>query len=594
MKKQTLVNYLKKHGIKVNQAQAEAVADMSKISILECGPGTGKSATIIAKVAWISHLDPTARILCLSFSKKAVNELQMRLINTGCNNAVVLTFHSWMLRQLKTYDVNYRHFSIVSNDAEKREMLMLAIANAHMENIIEIDALSEALAKGKYDSEEIKVAANEYLQVCKDQRKLCFDSIAPLFLELLDFNPNICRAIRSHIDWLNLDEVQDNSLLFFKILSKIFFDSANNQCHITMVGNIDQSIYAFRGADVKNYHDTTSSLNATTHTLNLCYRSVPAIVNTFNAICPSGNIIKAVRADNGIKPVFHAAENPEKEARFIIDEIQKLHESGMCYSDMTVLFRSSPAVSTLLKMMLKEKLPVVRVGADPLYYSNSRFKCLLALLSMLYDPNHSSLYYGCALPILSVPSSIITYLGSVERGENSLQEILLSIPSMSRNQKVRVKEFFSIDVAKLSFDEVVFKLWNEFLKRYFKATDNAIYNQYLDIIGTNTNYTELRDEVLEYQREIKRMHRLEASGQDSLKLYSIHGAKGLQFKAVFLAGANEGILPCIKENVDIAEESRICYVALSRAEDYLYVTYPKVNSSGAKQEASRFLTKFFK
>lgn len=595
MKNQTLINFLmKRHGIRVNQSQAEAVADTENCMV-ESGPGTGKSNVVCAKVAWLSHLDPSTRILVLSFSKRAVNELQQRLINARCNNAVVMTCHAWMLRLLKSYDSNYRSFKIMETEADRRTLMRLAIADAHVEAQVGVNDLMDALAKGKPSVDEVDKAIVAYMELAKERRVLDFDLISYFLLELLEYSPNMVQKINNNLDALICDEAQDNNFLFQNVLDKLFL-SGTSKVSLTMVGNVDQSIYGFRGADLATYSSMRSKMG-NVHYLKENYRSRPRIMAVCNDICPSGNKLKAVKIDNGFDPEFTLLESPQKEADYIIEKITCLHNKHQIpYRQMAILFRSAPAVEVLFKRLMEQKVPVVRVGCDALYYSNSRFKALLSLLALKYDPNHAGLYYGCALPILSIPNSILQYLVDTERNGKPLKELLMEIPSLSKAQKARVKSFFDIDVKKLSFQEVVKKLWNDYLKGYYRCevSDDSIYERYLEIIGDNNSFEELRDTVIAYRQQIRHMKQLEARGEDYLRLESIHAAKGQQFLVTFVAAANEGVLPCTKEGVSLAEEERLGYVALSRAEEMLFVTASKTNSLGQSQEPSRFFKHFFK
>ena len=298
----------------------------------------------------------------------------------------------------------------------------------------------------------------------------------------------------------------------------------------------------------------------------------------------------AVRG-KGEPVVFHASEDQKKEAEYIANQIKLLHNGGMPLRDIVVLFRASHAVKELYEVLVGKHIPFVQIGSDPFKWNNSRYKCFLAILSFMYD--HDNQHYSCALPLFGLPKDIT---GDIEEGLNlSFSELLMGISSMSKKHRGILEEFFAIDPEKYSLHELVNLIWDKYLKAYFKAEDDEILEAFIDEIADFTSFIQLRNHISEVRRQVKAMQRLVANpNADYLRLMSIHTSKGSEYSTVFVVSASEGILPDLShETVNIDEENRLAYVAVTRAKDRLFVTYPKTATNGSAVAPSRFFKDFF-
>lgn len=592
-KNQTLINRIKKvTGIKLNAAQAAAVAELEGVSCIQSGPGCGKSSVLVAKAVNIAITHPEANIIALSFTKKAVNELQSRFAKLGTNNVQVSTIHSFLLRIMKTFDAQYRYFRFIENTAERASICNEAIRRCGLTEKYTVEDVIKILCKGDFQDAAENMLVEEYLQILKEQHLLCFDSIIYLAIELLTLMPSAAYHVRNSVDYLLVDEFQDMSLPQIQALKLIFNSNASN---LTFCYDKHQSIYSFRGAYGSNgIEDIISFYNPKVFALTQNYRCRPETLKLANAVLPVAPMLKATKEEKeDCAPIFFAGDAARDEALFVLSEIKKLHEAGVPYKDIAIISRIGIAASSVFDELVKADIPIVKLNSDLGRYSNSRFKCLLALLSSLYDPAHASLYWKCSLPIIGAPASIMSYLGNVDRDEEqTIQDIIMSIPSLSRNQRQRFHNFFSIDTKKHTFFQVVEKLWYDYLKPWFRVEDNYIYDEFLETLGPVRNYIELRDEVMTYHRNIRKMNDLVHKGKDHVSLYSCHGVKGLEFPYVFIIQASEGILPCAKDGIDIDEENRLAYVASTRSTEKLYVSYAK-SVNGTAQKPSRFFAKYF-
>ena len=209
----------------------------------------------------------------------------------------------------------------------------------------------------------------------------------------------------------------------------------------------------------------------------------------------------------------------------------------------------------------------------------------------MYDPDNR--HYSCALPLFGLPKDIT---GDIEEGLNlPFSELLMGISSMSKKHRGILEEFFSIDPEKYSLHELVNLIWDKYLKAYFKAEDDEILEAFIDEIADFTSFIQLRNHISEVRRQVKQMQRLVANpNADFVRLTSIHSFKGSECSTVFLCGMADGILPDLShDEVNIDEENRLAYVAVTRAKDKLFVTYPKTAPNGSAVAPSRFFKQFF-
>ena len=584
MRKLSLNTQLKQKGIKLNREQLEAVKQLNDVSVVTAGAGTGKSSLLVGKINYASIEDPGCSILAITFTKKAVAELQSRIV--GNLNCMVNTFHSFFYRILRSN--GYKSFKFLENDSQKRAIMRKVIEAEQLTDKLTVEMMEEALRKGNCADEDTKKAVEAYFDQLKSMRLLCFDSLQYFCKELLQNNPAVAIRTRSLFNYVMVDEAQDMSKIQLEIIKLIWpADRINN---LTFVGDQKQAIYSFRGSAPNVMTELQEYYEAYTFKLTTNYRSTEAILACANGVLPSNEALTAVRG-KGEPVVFHAAEDQKKEAEYIANQIKLLHNGGMPLRDIVILFRASHAVKELYEVLVREHIPFVQIGSDPLKWNNSRYKCFIAVLSFMYDPNNR--HYSCSLPLLGLPKDIT---GDIEEGLNlPFSELLMGISSMSKKHRGILEEFFAIDPEKYSLHELINLIWDKYLKAYFKAEDDEILEAFLDEIADFTSFIQLRNHISDVRRQVKQMQRLVANpNADYLRLMSIHTVKGAESSTAFVVGTAEGILPDLAhDEVNIDEENRLAYVAVTRAKDRLFVTYPKTAPNGSTVAPSRFFKQFF-
>lgn len=584
MGKISINTQLKQKGLKLNREQLEAVKQLNDVSVITAGGGCGKTNLLIAKINYASLQDPGCSILAITFTKKAVAELQSRIV--GNLNCMVNTFHSFFYRILRAN--GYKSFKFIENDNQKRTIMRKVIEAEQLTEKLTVEMLEEALRKGNFADEDTKKAIDGYFDQLKSLRVLCFDSLQYFCKELLQNNPAVAIRTRSLFNYVMVDEAQDISKIQLEIIKLIW--PANRINNLTFVGDQKQAIYSFRGSAPNVMDELQQYYEAYTFKLTTNYRSTEAILACANSVLPSSEALTAVRG-KGEPVVFNAAENQKKEAEYIAEQIKLLHNGGMSLRDIVILFRACHAVKEIYEVLVREHIPFVQLGSDPFKWNNSRYKCFLAVLSFMYDPNNR--HFSCALPLLGLPKDIT---GDIEEGLNlPFSELLMGISSMSKKHRAILEEFFAIAPEKYSLNELINIIWDKYLKAYFKAEDDQILEEFLDEIADFTSFIQLRNHISDVRRQVKAMQRLVANpNADFVRLTSIHSFKGSECSTVFLCGMADGILPDLAhDEVNIDEENRLAYVAVTRAKDRLFVTYPKTAPNGSAVAPSRFFKQFF-
>lgn len=584
MAQKSIITKLKGIGIKLNPEQRNAVEAINGASIINAGAGSGKTTAIVAKLMYTQLQYPDSYALAISFTKKAVFELQSRLSNVS--NVTCTTFHSFVWRVLRSN--GYKHFKIVENEAQRNEIINKVIADNKLQDVINVQEFVENFAKHRFTTATMQLLKDAYLDELKNHHLVCFDGILHFAYELLCAKPSVIHRIRNMYDYIMIDEAQDLSTLQVSIITLIWDDASSN---VTLVGDPNQSIYSFRGSRENVMADLQRFYKATTFNLTTNYRSTSAILEVANTVLPQAQKLVPAKKSAGIAPVFQAFSKPEDEARFICSEIKRLHNEGKKLRDIAILFRSSPAVAEVFEGLVSEQIPVVKIGSDCSKWFNSRFKKIIALMNFAYGTTNSH-YTKCVLPIFGIPQSTLaeTYF----ENSPSIQDVLLSHPALAKSQKAKLQQFFAIDVTKVTMQELAQQLWDLIIKEHYGATDDQVIEEFIEAISRFESFEDFRLYLSKIRLIAKQMERLSSDATaDYVRLLSIHTSKGMEFETVFLVGASDGILPDTShDTTNVAEENRLAYVACTRAKERLYVTY---SQSGQKEstQPSRFFSQQF-
>lgn len=564
MRKQSVQTQLKEKGLKLNAEQMTAIKALGGVSVVNAGAGTGKTSTIVGKITYASIANPYCSILAISFTRKAVAELQGRII--GAANVLCNTFHGFFYRILRSN--GYKNFGFA--DENQKSCIIENIVNRDKyKKFIAAADIEEALCKGEM-SGIVGEAVEDYLDTLKSQRIMCFDSMQYFVCDLLKKSSAVANRVRSLYDYVLIDEAQDLSAVQADIIKLIWpKDTENN---ITFVGDQNQSIYSFRGSKSEVMDELKEYYSADSYMLTKNYRNGQRLLDYAEKVLPSATGMKAVKGV-GKEVEVEGYADKEAEAAAVVEQIKILHNSGVPLADICVLFRSSGAVSELYEELINQNMPFVKIGSDGLKWNNGRYKAFLALLSLVHEKNNP--LFKCALPIIGVPYDVLTNLENMEA--MPFFEAVMSVPSLSRKQQETLAEFSRIDTGSYDLKNLCRLLWDKYIKAYLKAENDEFIDEFLEAVDKFADWAELKSYICAVRRQANKMAKLASDPTaDYLRLMSVHSAKGLEYAHVFLVGAVDGILPDLShEVVNMAEENRLAYVAVTRAKETLTVTYYK-------------------
>lgn len=529
----------------LNDQQRSAATAADGPVVIAAGPGTGKTKTLVARIAHLveSGVKP-GQILAVTFTKKAASEMANRVVLGVAEKPHITTFHALcneLLQQETPFVTDAVRLQIVKSlsrpkslkDISARELglvisrakNMVAIDDPDTAKVVKTynDALAEANVR---DFDDLLLEAYQYLQTDKTARQ----------------------AMQDRYRHILVDEFQDTNRLQYEII-KLMLGHEN----IFVIGDANQSIYGFRGADKTIFDAFIADFpNCTKVTLTTNYRSVPQVVHLSNAIFPDDPNLEPHSQDAGLVRAVQVL-NEYSEAEWVLGEIQRAIGGGDLLkavsddsrathrrlSDFAVLYRSRPAASTFQKLLSESGLPFQVVG-DGSPYDQPQIQAILALMRGATNGQ---------------PVQLEGYGSSEQRLlEQELAKVESALPGAMAEKIMRIMDI-KTSPAMQQFAGALVR---------FKDVPSAL--AYFEDIGEHGFYD---------------------ASADAITLLTIHASKGLEFPYVFIIGAEEGILPSGRAELD--EERRLFYVAATRARERLEITHAK-NRKGQKAETSRFIT----
>ena len=619
MKVKTLEKFLEN----LNEQQRQVVEHIDGPAIVIAGEGTGKTTTLVGRLAnlVVNGVKPES-ILLLTFTKKAAEEMITRAKNLIGMDAEIEggTFHSFCLKLLRKYAnlLGYKNDFRVYDRMES-ESILKQLLLSQKSRFYNYD--SDDIPKGKLLADIYSKAKNKYLQFeevikqdhpnltdvadviievlnlyekkKKEEQAMDFDDLILNGLELLRKYQNIAEKISQTFKYIMVDEYQDTN----KPQAEILYLIGKHQ-NVVAVGDDAQSIYGFRGANFENMFEFPKHFpNTKFYTLEVNYRSVQPILDLANEVLTKMDkkYTKVLRASKtgGSKPYLFIAENDEEESEFIVSEIEKLLNSGYSPENIAVLMRSSYH-SAALEILLRERnIDYVKVGGLKIW-EMQYVKEFLKIVEFLVEPDINLAEEVLHLLVTDIKSLSLSGIGPLEivyslvseefdelsslAGDYGLWELkeFLNLCGLFYTGKISIEE--AIDEAARFYVREIFQYKYKFLDDY-KEGENSIYN-IAELLKQH------KDDVRGFIQEFKHSGgKTKTKEKDVLTLSTIHSAKGLEWDVVFVIGLSEDRFPSrfCKTKEDIEEERRLFYVAITRAKKLLYLT------SNSKNKPSRFL-----
>lgn len=589
----------------LNEKQQEAVKETEGAVLVLAGAGSGKTKVLTTRVAYLINekgVNPR-NILAITFTNKAATEMKERISKMveNSNKIQISTYHSLGLLFIRENceKLNYQsNFTILdSEDAltlikkimkekgiDDKAFNPRAIRNAISSAKNElIDAKSyEKYALTEFEKKVYEVYLN-YEKRLKLGNSLDFDDLLMLPIILFKNNPDILLKYQDRFEYILIDEYQDTNYAQY-MLSKLLSAKYKN---IFVVGDIDQSIYAFRGANYKNILNFEKDYpNNKTILLEENYRSTKCILNVANDIIKNNKQRKEknlwTQNNDGEKITYHKAENEKDEANYVKNEIQKLIDNGVEKSNIAVLYRTNAQSRIIEEELLHHNIPYKVVGSF-YFYNRKEIKDLISYLKLIYNPHDDiSLLRIINTPKRGIGLKTIENLTLKAISEN--KSIYEAIDSGKELQFKNIIEKIKQKQEELSLTELIDYILNETgLKQELeneKTIEAEIRLENLNEFKTVARNFEDKYGIIsldEFLDSISLVSDIEEhkDNKDVITLMTIHSAKGLEFDYVFLMGMEETLFPhrnSLLDSEQIEEERRLCYVAVTRAKKKLYLT----------------------
>lgn len=621
---------------KLNTEQIAAVTTTEGFVRVIAGAGSGKTRALTHRFAFLVNemgILPE-NILCVTFTNKAANEMRRRIHNLIGDNdtGYINTFHGFCVAVLQedSYAVQYpKNFLVLDNSDidsmlriiyEERGLTLRDMTFADARDMIEIQKLFK---KPEYYLDMIGMSLEalheKYLNAADKndiifygylyQEKKCFgldyNDLIKFTLYIFAQNDDIRLKWQKRLAYIMIDEFQDIDALQYELMEVLCAHHKN----LFIVGDPDQTIYTWRGANVKYLLEFDRHFpNTKTVMMLKNYRSTPQILAAANSLIAQNKhriekeLIPVL--PDGKKPVFCFAGNSEEEAKWIVSKIKELHDSGVDYRDITILYRAHYVTRPIEEALLTEKLPYHIYSGVP-FFGRAEIKDALSYLRMIVSQDDLSFRRVINTPKRNMGRRRMAYLEDyAEKNGCTLYTALKQTvdDDIFRGTKARafisLTEDFSNGYEDRAVSDLLAAILNE--SGYEKMLRTEGSQERLD------NLAELKQSVLEYEtscgEEATVLHYLAhvalftnndiEDNSDKVKLMTVHAAKGLEFPYVMLCGMNEGVFPSrkIKDLLGMEEERRLAFVAMTRAEKGLYLSGAEgYNFDGSPRYPSRFI-----
>ena len=603
----------------LNKEQQQAVQHTEGPLLILAGAGSGKTKVLTVRIAHLlaQGVNPY-EILAITFTNKAAKEMKSRvegLVGDVANRIWLSTFHSFCAKFLRFeldnflgYNSNFTIYDTSDSQAViKAALKALNLDDKYYPVGAMIAAISDAKNKLLFASDFRKQARDFYQQKVADvyeyyerelrkNNALDFDDLLLVAVKLLQSNEAVLDKYSKRFRYVMIDEYQDTNHAQY-LLAKLL---ASHWKNIAVVGDADQSIYAWRGADIQNILDFEKDYpNCTSIKLEQNYRSTKIILDAANAVIENneGRPKKNLWTDKteGAKIQHFIAQSEHEEAAFIGDTIAKKHDiHGVPYGDMAILYRTNAQSRVLEEALIKRALPYTMVGGTK-FYDRKEIKDVLAYLRVLYNPfDDLSLLRIINVPKRSIGATTVAKLQDYARANGTSLFMTLTqlhlVDTIKGKTKEKLEEFgiliFTL-VAEME-DRTVLDILESILDRtgYLAQLEESTDPQdqaRAENIGEllsvakdfqDTNPTGTVEDFLEQVALVNDVDSFEQE-ESKVTLMTLHAAKGLEFPIVFLGGLEEGLFPhsrTLMNPEEIEEERRLAYVGITRAEKELYIS----------------------
>ena len=622
----------------LNSKQKEAVLETEGPCLVIAGAGSGKTKVLTHKIAYLieeKQVKPW-NILAITFTNKAASEMKERisnLIGENANDMWMGTFHSICIRILRKYidRLGFNSDFIIFDTSDQKTLVKQCIKALNLDDKIftERSVLSEIsnsknemLTPMQYKlrtnnelrKEKIAEVYDMYQRKLKENNALDFDDIINSTIQILTENPDALEYYSEKFKYVLVDEYQDTNKAQFTLITLL----SGRYGNITVVGDNDQGIYSFRGADITNILNFEKDFPETKIIkLEQNYRSTKAILDAANAVIKHNEKKYEknlwTEQKGGHLPTVSRLDNEYEEANFIVEQINKLkREEYYKYSDFTVLYRMNAQSRSIEDIFRRENIPYKMIGGLK-FYERKEIKDTIAYLRLIHNhADNLSLQRVINEPKRGIGQTSLEKIETISTQNGiSMYDVIKNAEQYGLNKVflnsrefINTIEELSSKKEELLISEIIKEVLNK--SGYTKALELENTAQAESRIENINEFLTVAMEFEEENAENSLSEFLESitlssdidgmeETEDSVTLMTLHSAKGLEFPVVFLIGMEEGLFPSyrsIGEQRELEEERRLCYVGITRAKEYLYLTCAKqrtIFGSTTCNKISRFI-----
>ncbi len=602
----------------LNDKQYEAVINTEGPCLVIAGAGSGKTKVLTHKIAYLMEEKEVKpwNILAITFTNKAANEMKERveaLVGNAVQDMWIGTFHSTCVRVLRKFidRIGFDHSFVIFDTSDQRTLIKECLKDLQIDDKMFTDRIVqfeisnakndmkepeqyEAMVKGDYRREKIASVYNLYQRRLKENNAIDFDDIINYAIKIFKENEDVLDYYANKFKYILVDEYQDTNKSQFTLIRML----ASVHGNITVVGDNDQGIYSFRGADISNILNFEKDFKGTKIIkLEQNYRCTQNILNAANSVIKNNEVKykKKLWTENeeGALPTFHVSDDEYDEGRYIVEQINHLRrEEYYKYSDFAILYRMNSQSRAIEEILRREDIPYKIVGGLK-FYERKEIKDIISYLRLINNTSDN-----LALKrIINEPKRGI--------GKTSLYKIQTISDQTGIPMYQIIKEADSYGLARVyanakGFIDVIEDLISkkdeytitELIKHTLKETgymnaledensieaENRIENleEFLTV-AVQFEEEEAENDLSSFLEGITLSSDIDGMDEEeeSVTLMTLHSAKGLEFPVVFLVGMEEGIFPGYKsigEPKELEEERRLCYVGITRAKNNLYLT----------------------
>ena len=607
----------------MNDRQAEAVQTTEGPLLIMAGAGSGKTRVLTHRIAYLideKMINPW-NILAITFTNKAAREMKERAaaLNPATQDCLIATFHSMCVRILRREadHIGYnRNFTIV-DPGEQRTLMKRILKNLNLDpkkwnerailatiskakNDL-IDEVAYANMAGDMYTEIVAKCYTAYQKELRQSEAMDFDDLIMLTLRLFDQNPDVLTYYQQRYQYIHVDEYQDTNHAQYQLV-KLLASRFKNIC---VVGDADQSIYGWRGADMQNILDFEKDYpEAKVVLLEENYRSTKTILQAANEVIRNNRNRRPknlwTQNEDGEEIVYYRANDEQDEALFVARTIDQLSREGYSHKDFAVLYRTNAQSRTVEEALLKANIPYTMVGGTK-FYSRKEIRDVISYLNLIANPSDNISYER----VVNEPKRGVGP-GTVEKIRDFAASQEISLLEASAN--------IMLSPVKGKAAQAVYEFANLILDLRDRLDDYSV-TELVELVLKKTGYAAAlaAQATLESQARIENIEEFlsvtknfdenpdnpaDETGLDKLSrflndlaliadtddgdmessevtLMTLHAAKGLEFPVVFLVGMEENVFPLSRASEDedeLEEERRLAYVGITRAEKILYLT----------------------